>query len=73
MRNQASGQQEVARGRNVIAGFVPEVRQAQQGRVQRQERGKNQDEHQRGMRSARRLGIRYQDLSKLELLQLAIR
>ena len=36
VRNQASAQQQIARGRYVVAGFVPEIRQAQQGGVQRQ-------------------------------------
>ena len=56
MRNQASGQQQIARRRNVVAGLVPEIRQAQQGRVQRHERRKGQNKYERGMGAARGLG-----------------
>ena len=42
VRNQAPGQQQIARGRHVVSGFVPEIRQAQQGRMQGQERRKRE-------------------------------
>ncbi len=61
MRNQASGQQQIARRRNVVAGLVPEIRQAQQGRVQRHERRKGQNKYERGMRPARGLVIEGQE------------
>ena len=35
--NQAASEQQVTRGRNVVAGFIPEVGQAQQGRVRQKQ------------------------------------
>src|SRR5579863_238656 len=53
MWNQAAGKQNVARRWNIVAGFVPEVGQAQQRRMQQKDKGKDDGERQSRMRRVR--------------------
>ena len=42
MRNQRSGQQQIARRRNEVAGFIPEVGQPQQRSMGDEEKGEDE-------------------------------
>jgi hypothetical protein len=46
MRNEASSEQDIARGGNVVSGFVPEIGQAQQRQVQQKNEYKDDAEYQ---------------------------
>src|SRR5258707_2673014 len=50
VRNQASGEQDVAGSRNIVTSFVPIVGQLQQGYVQQEDKNENDSEDQGRMR-----------------------
>jgi hypothetical protein len=45
MRNETSGEQDVARGRNVVAGLVPEVGQTEQGQMEEKNKHEKSSEY----------------------------
>ena len=55
MWDQASGEQKVTGGRDVVSGFVPKIRELQQRHMQQEDATKNNGEHQS------RLGTRRSD------------
>jgi hypothetical protein len=45
MRNQVAGSEELVSCGNVVSGFIPKVRKAQQVRVKQKHRAENQSEY----------------------------
>ena len=56
MRDQTSMEQQIPGSGNVVAGFIPEIRQTQKGSVQDENRYKNDREYQRRVCACRRRG-----------------
>ncbi len=66
MWNETSGEQDVACGRNVVAGFVPEVGEAKQGQMQQKNKDKDDREYQCRVRAR---PLRARALARLENFQ----
>src|SRR5713226_5239518 len=62
LRNERAGQKQVARGRNVIARLVPEIRKAQKRRMEKHQSRKEQREQKKLLRpgGGSRLGFSFQ-------------
>ena len=56
MWDQASGEQKVTGGRNVVSGFVPKIRKLQQRHMQQEDATKDNGEYQRRWGPEDRMG-----------------